>query len=175
MVAVIVTFCDGVKPLSGAALVAVPAKYAPLLSAAYCSSYVARLRRSDFIAATYALSFVLANFGIAIAARTPMMTTTIKSSIRVNPCLLRDIACVSSTVIFYPATPIQLTSDGGAGNEKSVGADALFVTFDRCFPTATFRAGWGAWPTAYWQVLRRCPELLRGELVRPFAVPAAGT
>src|SRR6476659_9018163 len=47
--AVIVTFCDGVKPLSGDAIVAVPAKYAPLLSAAYCSSYVARLRRSDFI------------------------------------------------------------------------------------------------------------------------------
>src|SRR5258706_1069348 len=49
------------------------------------------LRRSDFIAATYALSFVFANFGIAIAARMPMMTTTIKSSMRVNPFLLRDI------------------------------------------------------------------------------------
>src|SRR2546423_8258620 len=46
------------------------------------------LRRSDFIAATYALSFVFANFGIAIAARMPMMTTTIKSSIRVKPFLL---------------------------------------------------------------------------------------
>src|SRR6266481_1249010 len=49
------------------------------------------LRRSDFIAATYALSFVFANFGIAIAARMPMMTTTIKSSMRVKPFLLRDI------------------------------------------------------------------------------------
>src|SRR5437764_15268581 len=46
------------------------------------------LRRSDFIAATYALSLVFANFGIAIAARMPMMTTTIKSSIRVKPFLL---------------------------------------------------------------------------------------
>src|SRR5580765_5195358 len=46
------------------------------------------LRRSDFIAATYALSFVLANFGIAIAARIPMMTTTIRSSISVKPFLL---------------------------------------------------------------------------------------
>src|SRR6476646_1806939 len=46
------------------------------------------LRRSDFIAATYALSLVLANFGIAIAARMPMMTTTIRSSIRVKPFLL---------------------------------------------------------------------------------------
>src|SRR2546430_14623231 len=122
------------------------------------------LRRSDFIAATYALSFVLANFGIAIAARMPMMTTTIKSSIRVNPCLLRDIACVSSTVIFHPATPIQLTSDGGAGNEKSVGADALFGTFDRFFSTATFRAGWGASRPGYLQVLRRCPERLGGQV-----------
>src|SRR5712671_3252470 len=49
------------------------------------------LRRSDFIAATYALSFVFANFGIAIAARMPMMTTTIRSSISVKPFLLRDI------------------------------------------------------------------------------------
>src|SRR6476620_11091330 len=46
------------------------------------------LRRSDFIAATYALSLVLANFGIAIAARMPMMTTTIRSSMRVKPFLL---------------------------------------------------------------------------------------
>src|SRR3954463_9938265 len=83
-----VTFCDGLKPCSGAAEVAVPPKYAPPLSAAYCSSYVAMLRRSDFIAATYALSFVLANFGIAIAARIPMMTTTIRSSISVKPFLL---------------------------------------------------------------------------------------
>src|SRR6185503_18873119 len=83
-----VTFCDGLKPWRGAAEVAVPPKYAPPLSAAYCSSYVAMLRRSDFIAATYALSFVLANFGIAIAARIPMMTTTIRSSIRVKPFLL---------------------------------------------------------------------------------------
>src|SRR6476661_1645495 len=47
------------------------------------------LRRSDFIAATYALSFVFANFGIAIAARMPMMTTTIRSSMSVKPLLLR--------------------------------------------------------------------------------------
>src|SRR6476469_8273155 len=49
------------------------------------------LRRSDFIAARYAFSLVFANFGIAIAARMPMMTTTIKSSIRVKPFLLRDM------------------------------------------------------------------------------------
>src|SRR6185369_15110878 len=53
------------------------------------------LRRSDFIAATYALSFVFANFGIAIAARIPMMTTTIRSSISVKPFLLL-IFCLQS-------------------------------------------------------------------------------
>src|SRR6202521_5476062 len=83
-VAVTVTSFEGLKPW----VTPLPEKYAPLLSAAYCSSYVARLRRSDFIAATYALSFVFANFGIAIAARMPMMTTTIRSSIRVKPFLL---------------------------------------------------------------------------------------
>src|SRR3954463_8106617 len=42
-------------------------------------------RRSDFMLARIAFSFVLANFGIAIAARMPMITTTINSSIRVKP------------------------------------------------------------------------------------------
>src|SRR3982751_41102 len=54
-------------------------------SAKYDSSAVTRLRRSDFMAAMYAFDFVLANFGIAIAARIPMITTTIRSSMRVNP------------------------------------------------------------------------------------------
>src|SRR3979411_2802088 len=81
--ALTVTFWEGVKPC----VPPLPEKYAPLLSAAYCSSNVARLRRSDFIAATYALSLVFANFGIAIAARMPMMTTTIRSSISVKPFL----------------------------------------------------------------------------------------
>src|SRR5262249_49479049 len=54
-------------------------------SAKYASSAVIRLRRSDFIEARYAFSFVLANFGIAIAAKMPMITTTIRSSIRVKP------------------------------------------------------------------------------------------
>src|SRR5207244_8710733 len=58
------------------------------------SSAVARLRRSDFIAPMYAFSFVLANFGIAIAARIPMITTTIKSSISVKP--RRPVTCVPS-------------------------------------------------------------------------------
>jgi hypothetical protein len=35
--------------------------------------------------AMYAFAFVLANFGIAIAAKMPMITTTIKSSMSVKP------------------------------------------------------------------------------------------
>src|SRR5437762_13985231 len=54
-------------------------------SAKNASSAVTRLRRSDFIAVRYAFSFVLANFGIAMAARMPIMTTTINSSINVKP------------------------------------------------------------------------------------------
>src|SRR5437762_11644978 len=54
-------------------------------SAKYASSAVTRLRRSDFIEAIYAFSFVFANFGIAMAAKMPIITTTISSSIRVKP------------------------------------------------------------------------------------------
>src|SRR5678815_579237 len=66
------------------------AEYFPL-SEKNASSAVTRLRRSEIIAVLYALLFVLANFGIAIAARMPMMTTTISSSIRVKPFRDRDI------------------------------------------------------------------------------------
>src|SRR4029077_12735923 len=51
----------------------------------YASSAVTRLRRSDFMDAAYAFCLVLANFGIAIAARMQMITTTINSSMRVKP------------------------------------------------------------------------------------------
>src|SRR6476661_4295854 len=54
------------------------------------------LRRSDFIDARYAFSFVFANFGIAIAARMPMITTTIRSSIRVKPLRVVLRICVLS-------------------------------------------------------------------------------
>ena len=63
------------------------------LSEKNASSAVTRLRRSDFMAVTYAFDFVFANFGIAIAARMPMITTTINSSIRVKP--LRSFSIVS--------------------------------------------------------------------------------
>src|SRR3989475_6684372 len=74
-------------------------------SAKYASSAVTRLRRSDFIEAMYAFSFVLANFGIAIAARMPMITTTISSSISVKP--LRFIVISQmwfATYLFRPLT-----------------------------------------------------------------------
>src|SRR5690349_15514039 len=54
-------------------------------SAKNASSAVTRFRRSDFIEAMYAFALVLANFGIAMAARIPMITTTIKSSMSVKP------------------------------------------------------------------------------------------
>ena len=46
--------------------------------------------------ASTAFSFVFANFGIAIAARMPMMTTTIRSSIRVKPLRFRIISFLGS-------------------------------------------------------------------------------
>src|SRR5205823_14077316 len=49
------------------------------------SCAVTTFRRSDFIEATYAFALVLANFGIAMAAKMPMITTTIRSSISVKP------------------------------------------------------------------------------------------
>lgn len=56
-----------------------------LFSKKYDSSAVDRLRRSVLSDAAFALPFVFANFGIAIAARIPMITTTISSSMRVKP------------------------------------------------------------------------------------------
>ena len=43
------------------------------------------LRRSVLTEASFALSLVAANLGIAIAAKMPMITTTMRSSIRVKP------------------------------------------------------------------------------------------
>src|SRR5450432_349877 len=76
---VIDTPCEVVKSIALWSVVYVwlPEKYA--------SSDVAMLRRSDFSEARYAFSLVLANFGIAIAARMPMITTTMSSSIKVKP------------------------------------------------------------------------------------------
>src|SRR4051812_28771081 len=79
-------------------------------SAKKASSAVTRFRRSDFIAAMYAFSFVFANFGIAIAAKMPMMTTTIRSSMSVKPLrTLRSIGVSPLRGLFEELT----TSFGG--------------------------------------------------------------
>src|SRR5205807_6321514 len=52
-------------------------------SAKYASSAVTRLRRSDFIEARYAFSFVLANFGIAIGTSIRLISTPIIISLTV--------------------------------------------------------------------------------------------
>src|SRR5690349_2637252 len=70
---------------AGAGLVQLVVVVYLIESAKYASSAVTRLRRSDFIEAMYAFSFVLANLGIAMAAKMPMITTTISSSISVKP------------------------------------------------------------------------------------------
>src|SRR5256885_12159877 len=54
-------------------------------SAKHASSAVIRIRRADFILARYAFSFVLPNLGIAMAAKMPIITTTISSSMSVKP------------------------------------------------------------------------------------------
>jgi hypothetical protein len=46
---------------------------------------VTRWRRSDFIAVTYAFDLMLANYGIAIAAKMPMITTMMRSSMSMKP------------------------------------------------------------------------------------------
>src|SRR3954463_688200 len=74
------------------------------------SPAVTRLRRSDFIAAMYAFDLVFANFGIAIAARIPMITTTIRSSIRVKPLRMESIQTPVSeegVVLSGPGGPIE--------------------------------------------------------------------
>src|SRR5882762_4161959 len=76
----VVVVCDtvAVKPLAVTAMVG---PTTPLV-VAYA---VPRLLVYFTESARYAFSFVFANFGIAIAAKMPMITTTIRSSISVKP------------------------------------------------------------------------------------------
>src|SRR5256885_16954166 len=68
----------------------------------------------------YAFSFVLANFGIAIAARIPMITTTINSSINVNP--RRPITCVPSGRLRAPNHETHARGPGAthSGNRTTI-------------------------------------------------------
>src|SRR6266542_1142003 len=77
-------------------------------SAKYASSAVTKLRRSDFIEAMYAFSFVFANFGMAMAARMPMMTTTIRSSISVKPLRFIWTSPLCSNLAAKDATPHEI-------------------------------------------------------------------
>src|ERR1041385_2497850 len=80
-----------------------------------------RLRRSDFIDARYAFSFVLANFGIAIAARMPMITTTISSSISVKPLRLTTLPPVEEKGRFATTSPDR---DWSPHKKRAAGAPA---------------------------------------------------
>src|SRR6266550_3099066 len=91
-------------------------------SAKYASSAVTRLRRSDFIEAMYAFSFVFANFGIAMAARMPIITTTISSSIRVKPLRLIQLPPVR---IMIDVTKTTNAAPGESKGRASPGNCAL--------------------------------------------------
>src|SRR5439155_11098163 len=54
-------------------------------STKYAAYAVTTLRGFSFIVARSAFSFVLANLGIAMAAKMPIITTTISSSMSVKP------------------------------------------------------------------------------------------
>src|SRR6266853_5583490 len=83
-------------------------------SAKYASSAVTRFRRSDFIEAMYAFSFVFANFGIAMAAKMPMITTTISSSMSVKP--FRFMLCLLGNGSAPPITQVQMTNRPALGS-----------------------------------------------------------
>jgi hypothetical protein len=85
---VMVTPADGVKYALSAVMLATSYR---LLSAKKASCADDRLRRSALSVDSMARDFVLPNFGIAIDARMPIITTTIKSSMRVKPRRVVDI------------------------------------------------------------------------------------
>src|SRR4030081_558933 len=101
------------SPVETADMVAGNAVVYAVLSPKYDSSAVIRLRRSDFWVARYAFSFVFANFGIAIAARMPMITTTISNSISVKP--LRAEVFMSALVRGGRALCREAVGEAGAG------------------------------------------------------------
>src|SRR5262249_42106531 len=83
------TLAEGLKPGRSAVLQAVQLLYL-LLSTKYASCAVAALRTSDSARPSKPRLRYSANCGMAIAARMPMIATTTRSSISVNPC---DLLC----------------------------------------------------------------------------------
>src|SRR5205809_8083510 len=71
-------------PAVGGVVHAVVAVYLTEIGRASCREG-AWFRGADVIEEMYAFAFVLANFGIAMAAKMPMITTTISSSMSVKP------------------------------------------------------------------------------------------
>src|SRR2546428_361631 len=105
-------------------------------SAKFSSSAVTMFRRSDFIEEMYAFSFVLANFGIAMAARMPMITTTIKSSIRVKP--LRFIGLLPVAMRLDGRLPQSSLSNGRA----TIGPRGRRLSADKDLPASGAPSGW---------------------------------
>src|SRR5688500_5425773 len=116
------------------------------LSAKYDSCAEARFFRSDFIWAMYAFSFVFANFGIAIAARMPMITTTIRSSMSEKPLRLL----------------VRMTRDSGVGGTVVRGGTARW-----------FRVVISAAPVVDLSVVRISPCALTRSVLR--VVPHVAT
>ena len=82
-----------------------------------------RLRRSAFSEAAFAFPFVFWNLGTAIAASTPMITTTISSSISVKPLRFdqgivvsqeRPHGRTSSAYCAYVRVPVNGEGNAGA-------------------------------------------------------------
>src|SRR5213592_490401 len=114
-------------------------------SAKNASSAVIRFRRSDFIEARYAFSFVFANFGIAIAAKMPMITTTIRSSIRVKPFLFTCATSrrwdTDSGAAFRPVQrPFSHTSTSARFSAAQAGCDAGGTPRLRCHRASVRRS-----------------------------------
>src|SRR5436309_10648928 len=83
------------EPAVGGVVHAVVALYLTE-SAKYASSAVTRFRRSDFMEAMYAFAFVLANFGIAMAAKMPMDSTRNIRTLSMGTSRMRSSYCSSS-------------------------------------------------------------------------------
>src|SRR5438093_1019766 len=115
-----------VTPVEVAYMVAGNAVVYAVLSPKYDSSAVIRLRRSDFSVARYAFSLVLANFGIAIAARMPIITTTINSSMSVKPLrFIWTTPYVRSSYVYTAVTHKCRLHAAGRPSNKSLRSNGL--------------------------------------------------
>src|SRR5262249_51426261 len=96
------TLAEGLKPGRSAVLQAVQLLYL-LLSTKYASCAVAALRTSDSARPSKPRLRYSANCGMAIAARVPMIATTTRGSISVNPC---DFLCFFLLTVLMRCPPL---------------------------------------------------------------------